>query len=341
MIYQEWKPLLQAFVQLQNKTNMSYSPDVDALPIRDLEYARNQSRRLRQVKEQHRLRSITPIQHEVRAKIKQVEANTRSVQVTIHIIHRFKYEMKGRPYEESQCFDQRIKLNKENSGWVLARIECPVPERHTSSEIQAPNHLSLHTASAPMKQHSKPLIHRQVYSAQPYDVSQRKQLYHRQKARRYADQWWDSSNPEFMAFDVDCTNYVSQCLYAGGAPMHYTGKREQGWWYKGKVQGREQWSFSWSVSHSLKIHLETSKSGLRAREVKDPSHLDIGDVIIYDWDGDGRFQHSVIVTAKDAADMPLVNAHTTNSYHRYWDYRDSYAWSSRTAYRFFHIEDEL
>jgi hypothetical protein len=64
-------------------------------------------------------------------------------------------------------------------------------------------------------------------------------------------------------------------------------------------------------------------------------------VISYDWDGNGHFQHSTIVAAVDARGMPLVNAHTTESYHRYWDYRDSYAWTERTAYRFFHIPDEL
>ena len=47
---------------------------------------------------------------------------------------------------------------------------------------------------------------------------------------------------------------------------------------------------------------------------------DAGDVIVYDWDGDGAFQHSTIVTAFDAGGKPLVNAHTVSSRHRYWDY---------------------
>ena len=39
----------------------------------------------------------------------------------------------------------------------------------------------------------------------------------------------------------------------------------------------------------------------------------IGDVICYDWDGNGHFQHNTVVVAKDPHGMPLVNAHTTNS----------------------------
>ena len=122
--------------------------------------------------------------------------------------------------------------------------------------------------------------------------------------------------------------------------MNYTGMRESGWWYKGRSGGKELWSFSWSVAHAFHWHLMGGRSdGLRAERVRSPQELTIGDVICYDFDGDGKFEHSVIVTGADGAGMPLVNAHTTNSRNRYWDYRDSYAWTERTAYRFFHISD--
>ena len=45
------------------------------------------------------------------------------------------------------------------------------------------------------------------------------------------------------------------------------------------------------------------------------------------------------MTAFDAGGKPLVNAHTVSSRHRYWDYRDSYAWNDNTEYRFYHIPD--
>src|SRR5690606_24838126 len=87
--------------------------------------------------------------------------------------------------------------------------------------------------------------------------------YNRQKAKAYADRWWNGANPKFHRFDVDCTNFVSQCLYAGDAPMNYTGRRESGWWYEGYAQGRERWSFSWAVANSLQLYLKTSRTGLR------------------------------------------------------------------------------
>lgn len=158
--------------------------------------------------------------------------------------------------------------------------------------------------------------------------------YNRQQAVQYAERWWNDYNPAYRQFDVDCTNYVSQCLRAGGAPMRGYPNRSQGWWYQ-----NNNWSFSWAVAHSLRWYLGTSKSGLQANEVNQPEHLELGDVICYDFDGDGRWQHTTIVVAKDQNNMPLVNAHTTNSRMRYWAYEDSTAYTEQIQYKFFHIRD--
>lgn len=165
--------------------------------------------------------------------------------------------------------------------------------------------------------------------------------YNREKAVEYADRWWNEYNPEFQAFKVDCTNYVSQCLWAGGAPMTFSG-RGDGWWYrKGNKKSVDLWSYSWSVSHSLRWFLHSSRKGLQAQEVSSPDQLMIGDIIIYDFDGDGQWQHTTIVTAQDHSGMPLVNAHTVDSKKRYWAYKDSPAWTPNIKYKFFHIADEF
>lgn len=159
-------------------------------------------------------------------------------------------------------------------------------------------------------------------------------VYDRQQAVQYAERWWNDYNPAYRKFDVDCTNYISQCLRAGGAPMRGYPNRSQGWWYQ-----NNNWSFSWAVAHALRWYLGTSKSGLQANEVNRPEHLELGDVICYDFDGDGRWQHTTIVVAKDQNNMPLVNAHTTNSRMRYWAYEDSTAYTDKIQYKFFHIRD--
>lgn len=156
--------------------------------------------------------------------------------------------------------------------------------------------------------------------------------YDRLAAVKYAERWWNDYNPAFRKFDVDCTNYISQCLLAGGATMHGAPDRERGWWYQ-----ENNWSFSWAVAHSMRWYLSGATSGLQGKEVSSAKELIPGDVICYDFEGDGRWDHTTIVVAKDANDMPLVNAHTNNSRHRYWTYEDSAAWTQNINYKFFRI----
>ncbi|MFZ7944882.1 amidase domain-containing protein [Neobacillus sp. 19] len=158
--------------------------------------------------------------------------------------------------------------------------------------------------------------------------------YNRLKAVQYAERWWNTYNPAFQKFENNCTNYISQCLRAGEAPMRGHPNRGNGWWYQ-----RTNWSYSWAVAHSLKNYLGNSKSGLRAREVSSPDQLILGDVICYDFEGDGRFNHNTIVTGRDAYGMPLVNANTYNSRMRYWAYEDSSAYTPNIKYRFYTIID--
>lgn len=159
--------------------------------------------------------------------------------------------------------------------------------------------------------------------------------YDRVKAVQYANMWWDGTNPEYQRFNDDCTNYISQCLRAGGAPMRGMYDRTYGWWYSG-----DNWSYSWTVSNALYVYLTHSTIGLRAREVESPEQLLLGDLIFYDFEGDGRYNHCTIVTAKDDAGMPLVNAHTTDSRQRYWSYEDSTAYTPQMIYAFFTIVDD-
>lgn len=71
---------------------------------------------------------------------------------------------------------------------------------------------------------SQPLLNRNILG----EISGSREVrYNREEAVAYADRWWKDGNPEFETFEVDCTNYVSQCLFAGGAPINYTGKEKR------------------------------------------------------------------------------------------------------------------
>jgi len=212
-------------------------------------------------------------------------------------------------YEQS-WMESRVCTLLEEDSWQIISDSLVEKEGEGSSLLERPDSVDV--------------------NYQVHNPNERRPRYNRVKAVQYAEKWWNDYNPKFKKFDVDCTNYISQCLWAGGAPMKHSSNRAKG-----------NWSYSWAVAHSLRWYLPSSNSGLRGKEVSSADQLKPGDVICYDFTGDGHWQHNTIVVTKDGAGMPLVNAHTTNSRHRYWDYRDSYAWTQKTAYKFFQIIDEF
>lgn len=162
--------------------------------------------------------------------------------------------------------------------------------------------------------------------------------YDRNKAVEYANTWWDDYNPKFVYFDEDCTNFISQCLVAGGAPLSF---RKNGWWYKENGDKDDTYSYSWIYAHLLRKFLMNNKKGITTTEVDSPYKLDFGDIICYDFDGDDKWQHNTIVTTKDFFGTPFVNAHTVGSLNRFWTYEDSPLWTPNMRYTFLHINDEF
>lgn len=65
--------------------------------------------------------------------------------------------------------------------------------------------------------------------------------------------------------------------------------------------------------------------------------LELGDLISYDWNGDGVWQHVAIVVGVDREGEPLVAAHTAPAWGRPWRYTDSPAYTASTKYLFWHI----
>ncbi|EIJ82026.1 hypothetical protein PB1_03775 [Bacillus methanolicus PB1] len=188
----------------------------------------------------------------------------------------------------------------------------------------------------PFEKQNRSVPEEELLRMEQVDASDRLSYqYDRLKAVQYAERWWNDYNPAYKKFEVDCTNFISQCLHSGGAPMTGFPNRSSGWWMR-----NNNWSYSWTVANSLRLYLSRAKTGLRAKEVKSPDQLLLGDVICYDFQGDGRFDHNTIVTGKDVNGMPLVNAHTYNCRMRYWAYEDSTAYTPKIKYKFYSIVDD-
>lgn len=162
--------------------------------------------------------------------------------------------------------------------------------------------------------------------------------YDRTRAFQYAERYWNERNPAYHDMGDDCTNFISQVLYAGGFPMiGESPRRAEGWWYRNGAH--PDWSYSWAVAHMLVTVLTSAKNPFRVKLVSDPRELQVGDVIAYDWKNSGRFTHTTVVVDHDKSGAPLINAHTVDSHRRYFSYEDSYAWTPDTRYLLVHFLD--
>lgn len=153
--------------------------------------------------------------------------------------------------------------------------------------------------------------------------SHRNSSYDRKRAVEYALKYALQPNTAFSFLGAhrdgggDCSNFVSQCLMAGRAPMSYDSVAP--WWYRGNGGREDSWSHSWAVAHSLywclKARYNKELPGLKALEVNDISLLEIGDIIQYE-NSMGKIYHSTIITGfttDKGGNHPLVSQHSFNA----------------------------
>ncbi|PTX63305.1 putative amidase-like protein [Melghirimyces profundicolus] len=276
----------------------------------DADWVENERNRWLRIREQQREREIKPVKGETRIRVVREEKDESQVWMRLVVHQRFLYALSDRLFEQEEINGYRVSLTEGSDGWSID--ECRLDETMDTDVDQG-----------------------WTYYQPPEEGGVSGKGYNRIKAVQYAEAWWNGANPRYRKMEDDCTNFISQCIHAGEIPMDFAFRRDRGWWYKGAW---ENWSYSWAVANSLQRYL-ASGGAMGARRVSSPQELQMGDVICYDWDGNGRWQHNTIVTAVDPMGMPLVNAHTVNSRHRYWDYRDSHAWTPNVKYSFFHLEN--
>ncbi|WP_239617854.1 amidase domain-containing protein [Cohnella mopanensis] len=355
----EWKQALFGYVSTINEAALH--TDVRKLrDISDREHRERLSQRLRLTATREAKWAIKPVRSEMRARIERHQAVRGEVvaDISIHLVRSM--EQRNQPWTEERVEKERIRFVRAGKSWRVVSIKPIAMERPADIYLLEEDDVhdqwdgerkSALTPSAPyMNPQALYGFKSRVYAGSSPDIeygygvaiSGRGKPYLREAAVAYAERWWNEPNAAYENFEVNCTNYVSQCFFAGGAPMNYTGRRPSGWWYKGYANKDEMWSYSWAVANSLKHYMGNPRAwGLRAEAVSGPEALKLGDVICYDWEGNGRVGHNTIVTAFTPEGMPLVNANTVSSRHRFWDYKDSYAWTENTRYHFYRIADEF
>lgn len=163
---------------------------------------------------------------------------------------------------------------------------------------------------------------RGLFSLIPYD---------RLAAVSYAHQWAYGRNPRFYDYEEiggDCTNFASQCLYAGTGIMNFT--PTFGWYYINANDKAPAWT---GVEYFRNFLLRSKVSlGPVARETELEELLP-GDFVQLSFTGE-RFSHTPIIVAMG---RPATTSNTLVAAHSYdADFRplDTYPYEQ---IRFLHI----
>lgn len=140
--------------------------------------------------------------------------------------------------------------------------------------------------------------------------------YNRADAVRYARRWAFRRNPEFYNFDElggDCTNFVSQCVYAGAGVMNFS--PELGWYYISPELRAPSWT-------SVRFFYEfmTRNEGVGPYGYEAPlEETRPGDVIQLAYQGNEAFSHTLLVVGVGREPTPeniFLAAHTNDAFRR-------------------------
>ena len=135
--------------------------------------------------------------------------------------------------------------------------------------------------------------------------------YNRQMAVEYANFWAFNRNPQYYDYSNlggDCTNFISQCIYAGSGVMNYT--RDIGWYYRNANDKAPAWTAARYLHPFLTRY--TADPGPYGTEA-DVSQIEVGDIVQLAFQDTGTFTHSLFVVncgSPAAIGNIRINTHT-------------------------------
>lgn len=139
--------------------------------------------------------------------------------------------------------------------------------------------------------------------------------YNRARAVEYARRWALSRNPLFTNFagrGGDCTNFVSQCIYAGCCQMNFT--PNFGWYYINENDRAPSWSsveyFFDFMTGAPSFSSQNGSIGPYGIQT-DAAGVFEGDVVQL-ADESGDFYHTLMITGFSEG-QTLVSAHTNDA----------------------------
>lgn len=155
--------------------------------------------------------------------------------------------------------------------------------------------------------------------------------YDREKALNYCAQWAHKRNKKYQDFSTmggDCTNFISQCLYAGSGVMNTT--PNYGWYYRSAKDRAPAWT---GVEPLYRFLTNNRGKGPFATACTIEQAVP-GDIIQL-GDENSHFYHSLFISDIDGIPSPeriFISTHTFDAHMRQLS---SYNFAN---IRFLHIE---
>ena len=135
--------------------------------------------------------------------------------------------------------------------------------------------------------------------------------YNRENAVAYARKYAFSQNSlfgNFAGIGGNCTNFVSQALYAGSCEMNF--RPTFGWYYISLDDRSPSWT---GVEYLYNFLINNTGIGPFAKEVS-KDEIEVGDIIQL-GNLTNHFYHSPVVVKKDGSNI-FVAAHSDDAYMR-------------------------
>ena len=137
--------------------------------------------------------------------------------------------------------------------------------------------------------------------------------YDRAAAVDYARRWARGRNPAYYNFDAlggDCTNFASQCLYAGAGVMNFT--PTFGWYYRSVRDRAPAWT---GAEYFFRFLTRTGEGPGPVAVPVPPEELRPGDFVQLSFAG-GVLTHSLVVEEAGTGGGPeglLLAAHSQDA----------------------------
>ncbi|MGW1559220.1 amidase domain-containing protein [Streptomyces sp. NPDC002144] len=171
---------------------------------------------------------------------------------------------------------------------------APVTKVRPSAVIDAPRAAITYPAPAAPKN---------LGTSTPYDYS---------AMVTYAEKYWKNYNTAYRKYNGmggDCTNFISQALFAGGWKKVTGSTEDYGTWNSGTSSDTDTWigvnEWSWFT--------QTAK---RTTALANAYQMDLGDVLQMDFDKDGSKDHTMMTTYRSSSGVPYLTYHDTDTYRR-------------------------